>query len=552
MLAIPIILPLMSSNQICFQFAEALSHNAIKVGHIGNKSRQTLSTSFFMSPPDRSPVGFSTKKSPLKYIRIKPKSSRNNKSRQFELQPAVATLGKTMDDGTEITIDLHSQLHFGEESYFQFYNNVAFTNKYDSVFYELIVSESLLHKEEDGLYVLLPRKNIASWNGLASNPNPVSPPLSDESTASSYGLACQVNIVDYTKPNWIHCDATREEYLSFVSTSSDNQKRSQPLWALASTAMSPIQEYATVLVQPLTPSTVQRTLSQISSRRLFSNLFLPGANLATTFRLFLWIFTPSPELSVLLLDWSSIVNPKPSGMISPIFGPSLQSLFSGNLIDVRKLIFAQLLVNGQTAGGQDLNLVRKRNSVALKILIDKIERPTHSATNVKADINDQSQRSNHNTHQKPDRNSALLYGAMHCQDLQSRLEKMGYHLKKVEWRKAWSVSVPTFGKGLNDFAVSRSRSKSGDQNPLTMVDFVSANNKPSDISISLVVVPLYLLIGGMDWIGTVENIAQILDERLWVEAIVIVCFYVFRHLALYIGLSKFVVEWDGESILGDN
>ncbi len=92
------------------------------------------STKLCMSPPDRSRNGFSTRKNPLKFLRIYPRSSRNNKQRVFELQTAVATMTKKFDDGTEIKVDLHAQLHFGEKGYFQFYNDKQFDEKYDNVF----------------------------------------------------------------------------------------------------------------------------------------------------------------------------------------------------------------------------------------------------------------------------------------------------------------------------------------------------------------------------------------------------------------------------------
>ncbi len=56
--------------------------------------------------------GFSQRKSPMKYLRIQPKSLNRNKKkhRVFELQTAVTTLGKKLEDGTDIAIDLHAQV----------------------------------------------------------------------------------------------------------------------------------------------------------------------------------------------------------------------------------------------------------------------------------------------------------------------------------------------------------------------------------------------------------------------------------------------------------
>ena len=91
-------------------------------------------TKLCMSPPNRVRNGLSTRKTPLKFLRIRPRRSRNNKRRIFELQTAVATMTKKLDDGTEIKVDLHAQLHFGEKGYFQFYNDAQFDDEYDNVF----------------------------------------------------------------------------------------------------------------------------------------------------------------------------------------------------------------------------------------------------------------------------------------------------------------------------------------------------------------------------------------------------------------------------------
>ncbi len=488
----------------------------------------------------------------MKYIRIQPRNVRGNR-RIYELQTAVTTLAKTTPStGETSVIDLHSQLHFGDESYFTFYNDdKAFHTQYDHIFYELIVSDKLLQTNAtDGTRYLEPvsSSTSSSRSGIVRNRNPVAPPLSDENTADSYGLTCQLNVIDYTKEKWIHCDATREEYQSITSEgqnpndASNNNNNGTPIWAVASTATAPIQEYISALYRPITPSTANLDLSKLSSTRLFSNLFLEGNSLATLFRLLLWTFSPSPEVSILLLDWSSLINPKPTGGVSPVFIPVMESLLSGNLNEARKLVFAQLLVSGQTSGGRDLNLVKRRNDVA----IEKLMRT------VNADIDEKK------TDASPvpvpalgSKKNALLYGAMHCQDLQSRFEKMGYQLRKVEWRTAWSVSVPTFGSAAdmttdND-TTTRTRNSSS-VGGLSWGNFALTSD-PKDIAIGLVVVPVYLLIGGLDWLGTAQDIALSIDQGAILDGFFIGTFYLMRHLAMYLGLSKFVVSWDGEANL---
>jgi len=510
----------------------------------------------------------------IKYIRIQPRNVRGNR-RSFELQTAVTTLSKTtigMDDKMRTnTIDIHSQLHFGDASYFDYYNDEeAFGSNYDYTFYELIVSDALLKTKQNeggggGNYQFLaplkqPTMNtsrrIYSNAYETVNHNPIAPPPSDENTANSYGLSCQLNVIDYTKDKWIHCDATREQYQNIILKSEGNdekkgaQSQSQeiPIWALASTATAPLQEYISALYRPSTPSTSTGTasseLSRLSSTRLFSNLFLDGNSFITFLRLLLWTFSPSPEVSILLLDWSSIVDPKPKGVgfVSPVFIPVLSSLIRGNVLEARKLVFAQLLVSGQTSGGRDLNLVRRRNSVAMEKLMNALE------LNEDGDYSSNNRNSGSSSLSS---RSALLYGAMHCQDLQSRFEKMGYTVRNVEWRTAWSVSVPSFGsasrgrgQGSSTADVPASASVGG----MSWGNFASSAD-PKDVGIGLVIVPMYLLVGGLDWLGTVQDIANALDQSAFVDGFAIAVFYLMRHLAMYLGLSKFVVSWDGEANL---
>lgn len=442
-----------------------------------------------------------------KFLRIKHRNARGSR-RTLELQTAVVSMSKKLSNGKTRVIDLHSMLHFGEEQYFSFYSNEDYFN-YDKVFYELLISENLLDTNSDG------SQSLKQTNG----DNPISPTPSDKSTATTYGLQCQLDLIEYTKKNWIHCDATSEEYQEILSKSS-SESAAEPLsiWALASTAAAPISQYTSALIRPITPSTVGSELLRYSSMRLFTNLFLEGSTLATFFRLLLWTFSPSPEVSILLLDWSSLVEPKPSGLgFSTVFIPVLESLVTGNLVEARRLVFAQLLVSSQTSGSRDENIVKCRNSIALKKLQKYIN--------------------------EDDESIAILYGAMHCQELQSSLQRMGYTVVQKDWRTAWGVSVPVFG---TDTLGSESRRiRYGGK----LWGTFAMNANPKEIGIGLVAVPLYLMVGGFDWLGTWEEVAHSLDNGMSTDALFLAFFYLMRHIALYLGLAKFVVNWDGEQSL---
>ena len=393
----------------------------------------------------------------------------------------------------------------------------------------------MLQTNHDGTKRLLPNPDPISRQQF---PNPIMPPPNDEATANAYGLTCQLNVIDYTRSNWIHCDTTREEFNSMIMNAPQQdmegsskkqpqlpqQQQQQPAWALASTTASPIQEYAGAILKPKTPS-IPSSSNYISSQRLFSNLFLPGSNLVAAFRLLLWIFSPSPEVSILLLDWSSLNDPKPTGGMSPVLTPVIRSIVNGNWMEAKRLVFAQLLVSGQTAGGQDLVLVKGRNDVAIEVL-----KKATGGDNTAMDGETVSNRVEPSLRPVRNKRNAVLYGAMHCQDLQSKLENLGYSVSKVDWRTCWSVTVPSPGSG----GVFESISKSGGREGL------------DDLGFGLLVLPFYLMIGGLDWLATVQGIAQSLDSASYLDCVAVALFYLVRHVALYLGLAKFVVQWDGE------
>jgi len=224
-------------------------------------------------------------------------------------------------------------------------------------------------------------------------------------------------------------------------------------------------------------------------------------------------------------------------------------------MEARKLVFAQLLVSGQTSGGREIHLIKGRNTIAIEEMMRLIaEEESVRVNNNEDDIGISITSVSKSNSELKSKSYALLYGAMHCQDLQSRLQTMGYSVSNVEWRTAWSVSVPTFGtddraSSLPNTAVSDSDRRVGGS---SWGNFALTSD-PNDIGVGLVLVPLYLIIGGLDWLGTVQDIAYSLDGGAYLDGSAIAMFYLMRHLAMYLGLSKFVVEWDGEvRLFGDS
>ena len=435
-------------------------------------------------------------RSPLtnQFLRIQSRTVRG--SRQwFDLQTAVITFSRMNESGERQVIDLHAQLHFGEQDYFDFYNSKDFASLYDCIHYELLIDEELMEFNPDCQRQLKP--TISNYPVLMAS-------SSDQYTARQYGLVCQVDHINYSHPNWIHADLTRQEMMSAAKTTDT----CQPMWALASTTSTwPGAEAVSALFRPLTPST---PMNAPVVRRLFSNLFLPGNALTAVFRSLFWLSIPAPELFVMVLDWSSIL-PRPSGGISQVALPVLESLLTGNLQEARKLVFGQMVVGGQQSSNDEKLLIIKRNEKA-------IESVQQSLRNKKNRL-------------------AVLFGGMHCSDLKSRLTKLGFTPSEIFWRTAWSVQVPSF-RTANNYA--------------GVIENFASVVSPNAIAFGLVVLPTYFLIGGMDWIATLQDVAQQIESGGFLDASIETLLYLVRHVLLYLSLAKFVVEWDGDQSLFGN
>ena len=526
---------------VCEAFASKPLPNVARVAHPGHHLLHRNRADHAPSPlfAQRPSSDVVQKAAPRRYVRIEAKgteSSSPSRKRRYEIQTAVTSFAK-VDPTTgkrTASVDLHAQLHYGTPAYYAFYNDPeGFNAKYDRTHYELVVGQDMVETiSRDGNI----RRIEPSPDGLS----PIMASPSDVNLARGYDLRCQADMISYAQKDWVHADLTREEFVSETqryqqqkmnkansaeeSGAGSDLSSTEPLWALASTAaVFPGSELVTALFRPSTPSTGASS-SVAVARRLFSNLFLPGDALAGLIRALLWMLSPAPELSVLLLDWSSL-TPRPTGGISPIALPVMECLLSGNVREARKLVFGQMVVSG--SGGQstdvDTNaiLINKRNERAMDVLQTSIERDGCKS-------------------------NALLYGASHCHDLQRRLQADGFVPVKTEWRTAWTVDVPPFGLGGGNGGKG-----SKDMLPAFVSELTSSSSS-NGIAVALVVLPVYLAIGGFDWLATIGEVGGALDKGEVGDGLLEVALYLVRHVALYLGLAKFVVEWDGQNSLFGN
>ena len=179
---------------------------------------------------------------------------------------------------------------------------------------------------------------------------------------------------------WVHADLTRKEFLLQLNPQINNKvdviKRPVP-----KNIGHPTQ------VCPLTISGDSTSLT----RRLFTHLFLPSDALCGWIRAVLWLGIPSHELSIMLVDWSSlsyvgqrsrcccrrrrcrrlydnIDDSDTDGIvpISPITAPVFLSILMGQWGSACWLVFGQVLVAGQRNVDVSKNgiLIHRRNDRA--------------------------------------------------------------------------------------------------------------------------------------------------------------------------------------------
>lgn len=476
------------------------------------------STSSSMTEGTLSTPTISANNGSVSYLRWKKGDDDDDKI--WRMQTAVQTFQR----GNQ-KVELHAQLHYGDKAYFEFWNsnNEDFHNRVDQILFELLVDDDLLeyyHHDHNG----------GNYGFLRFVKAPITASPNDRALADQYGWATQACVLDYTQPKMIHADLSRQEFVSLVEQEqqqvdhttrrqrpSGGSCQSPPLWKLASgpqSSSAAAEAVSALLVGP--PSLIfsaDASSSNSSSssplrRRLFTNLFLPGSSLAFALRAILWTTVPSPELSIILLDWSSLIEPGTGtnpNALSKVALPILSSLVKFDFAQMRRFVFGQVLmssnrpmatssssINNNSNGAWSL-LVTKRNDHALKVLQEVLgEGSSDCAQSV-----------------------ALLYGSSHCPDLHQKLRNIGFQPTQKSWRTAWSVDE-------------------------------SDNDRETLLPALAALLVLYLGIGALDWVGFLGGVSESFVESKYLEGAADAGLYLLRHVLFYLGLSKFLIEWTNE------
>lgn len=122
---------------------------------------------------------------------------------------------------------------------------------------------------------------------------------------------------------------------------------------------------------------------------------------------------------------------------------------------------------------------------------------------------------------------------------------LGFTPVMTEWRTAWSVSVPnTFGGG----AAERRDTSKPTEEPASLFQGLDSYLPPTAWAALVALFPLYLGVGAVDWIDTIHSSAvSLLDHEDIVAFSADWMLYLLRHVLLYVGVSKFALEWQDPS-----
>jgi len=145
------------------------------------------------SAPEEAKPAKRPKLSHDRFLRIR----KDARDRSIALETSIVRYEKTTEDNTRITVDLIGAVHVGEAEYYEQLNE-TFEN-YESLLYELVA----------------PKGTVIPKGGRAPDESevPTSPVAALQMGMKSVlELEFQLELVDYTKDNFVHADMSPEEY----------------------------------------------------------------------------------------------------------------------------------------------------------------------------------------------------------------------------------------------------------------------------------------------------------------------------------------------------
>lgn len=433
----------------------------------------------------------------------------------WELQTAVTRWQHSQYE--QCACELHAMVHYGALDYYQYYNTLSNTSA--TVLFELLSDREQFNAQGQLVQSVqatqYDRAYVQQYNQQQQKQhNRHLKYYSNLMMSDRHEMHCQVDVLQYQQSHWYHADWTRQELEAYLTSQSTQSKsyqlnQQQPLWQRTqSQTWTNVAQAALVQGGPPLSSLVSQ------ERRLFTHLFWPGGSLAGLLRTLLWCTVPSPELSILLFDTSTLFPRSSSSSSSSSSAsrlgwtslPIVQILLSGQWFQIKWLLMGQELVQQQQQQQQTAtnksrfhknepptkDWIQQRNEKTMTVLQKKLEQRMSRCRD---------EHDNSSAH-----TFALLYGCQHMHDLQQQLVKQGWQHESTQWRTAWTIHVAQ-SSVLPQYAAAI---------------FASMT---------------YLSIGALDWLDVWTN------DVSWTA----LALYVARHVLLYVGLSRLFLDWTTES-----
>jgi len=217
------------------------------------------------------------------------------------------------------------------------------------------------------------------------------------------------------------------------------------------------------------------------------------------------------------LDWSRTF-PKPGGLPDVLI-PIANNAISGNIMEVKRLSFAQQILSGLSDegsfGGEAMSDIRvrigDRNDECIKILKEFINEYRNSNSNSKSKSKS---KSNNDNNSNDGFKIAIVYGPYHIQDLASKILKMGYKLSSSSSSlTAWSMKYPSlFNISSSSSSISVS---SGNVNQFQPIEYLPLGFLGIIITIVIIIIIIITIIVSINIIITIITILIIIIGVLY-------------------------------------
>jgi hypothetical protein len=224
-----------------------------------------------------------------------------------------------------------------------------------------------------------------------------------------------------------------------------------------------------------------------------------------------------PEVNLLAFDTGAL---RRGALAREGLVAALGSLGRGDWRAAKRVLLAQELCSGQADDGRGDALIGARNAHCVAELAKYLGSRGRGL---------EEGGSLAGKPRKP-RKVAVLFGGLHCRDLEARLgDRFGAKRRRgaPQWRSAWAIEAGHDQRG------------GAPQAP-------SAGTNYGLPPLVAAVVPLYFLVGALDWLTLLRTLVEggVGGGAPWLQVALEAALYVGRHAVLLLGLSKFAVEWD--------